>query len=539
MALATVSACLSACFSTAGLSGGALFDAAASLPSVDAAPNGPDAVELSPASDARDAPASDGRRDANEGLDARHDAALDLAPATDIRRDTGGEVAPATDAEASATVVVSPSQVLATVGQDFVGLSYEKSHLATGLFNGGNANLVGLFGRVGASLLRIGGNSVDHTSWTPGGAGQTSGTVSRPDVDALAAFLRAASWQALYGLNYATSTPAQAADEAAYVATSLGDRLYGFEIGNEPDEYSSNSDEATTFGYADFLTGWESYAAAITTAVPGAVLTGPAAAGNYATWTVPFASAEAARIALLTQHWYRANGEAATSTIDLLLSPIPSLLTEIDALVMATSAAKIAGGIRFAETNSFYNGGAPGISDAFGSALWVLDYAFTQAEHGSAGINLHSGGEGTGYTPIADSGSSVVEARPEYYGVAMFALATPGQVVQTQVDLPDQPSSPLRAHAVLADDGTTRIVLIDVDRTLALDVTVELARLATSAQAISLRGPSLDATSGVTLGGTSIAVDGSATPLATSLPVSGSTVVVDLSPASAVLLEVR
>ena len=169
----------------------------------------------------------------------------------------------------------------------------------------------------------------------------------------------------------------------------------------------------------------------------------------------------------------------------------------------------------------------------------MLDYAFTQAEHGSAGINLHSGGDGTGYTPIADSGSRVVEARPEYYGVAMFALATPGQVVQTRVDLPDQPSSPLRAHAVLAADGTTRIVLIDTDRTLALDVTVELGRLATSAQAIYLRGPSLDATAGVTLGGVSIAVDGSATPLATSLPVSGSTVVVDLSPASAVLLEVR
>jgi hypothetical protein len=43
-----------------------------------------------------------------------------------------------------------------------------------------NTNLIGLLNALGGGVLRIGANSVDETTWTPDGTGQTSGQVA-PD----------------------------------------------------------------------------------------------------------------------------------------------------------------------------------------------------------------------------------------------------------------------------------------------------------------------------------------------------------------------
>ena len=56
-----------------------------------------------------------------------------------------------------------------TSGPAFAGLSYEKSSLTEPLFTAANTNLIGLFQRLGPSVLRIGGNSVDKNAWTPTG----------------------------------------------------------------------------------------------------------------------------------------------------------------------------------------------------------------------------------------------------------------------------------------------------------------------------------------------------------------------------------
>ena len=88
------------------------------------------------------------------------------------------------------------------IGSAFAGLSYEKSTLYENpyLFTGSNSDLIGLFQRLGPSVLRIGGNSVDRNVWTPAGAGQTAGQIAPSDVNALAAFVKAAGWQCLYGI---------------------------------------------------------------------------------------------------------------------------------------------------------------------------------------------------------------------------------------------------------------------------------------------------------------------------------------------------
>jgi hypothetical protein len=138
----------------------------------------------------------------------------------------------------SASITVS-SNTAGVICPRFAGLSYDKLSMTLPRFTLENAELIGMFRTLGRSLLRIGGNSVDLMHWTPDGAGQTSGQIAPSDIDALAAFLDATGWTALYSVNLATSTPAAAAAEAAYAAKSLGSSLYGIEFGNEPNQYGA------------------------------------------------------------------------------------------------------------------------------------------------------------------------------------------------------------------------------------------------------------------------------------------------------------
>ena len=404
-----------------------------------------------------------------------------------------------------ATVSVASTQT-GNMPEQFVGLSYEKSKLSQPLFSGSNANLIGLFKRLGNGVLRIGGNSVDETSWAPNGPGQTSGQTAPSDVDALAAFISAVGWPVLYGVNLAQSTPAVAAAEVAYAAKALGPSLLGIEIGNEPDLYAGHY-FPSTWTFSDYLALWQSFRAAILAETPGVPLTGPVTADDV-TWFTSFAQAEAKAVVLLSMHYYRANGQSSSSTIQLLLSyPDTTLQKELMSLLAASQAAEVP--YRMAETNSFYNGGAPNVSDSYASALWVIDHLFTIAQGGSVGVNLHGGGDSDGYTPIADSDGVVLEARPEYYGALLCALAGRGALLATTIT-----AGSLNTSAYTVQNSPTQLSLIinNKDAMQNLQFTVTCPGLVESATLQLLAGPSLSATSGVTIQGSSVNPDGSFAP---------------------------
>jgi hypothetical protein len=406
----------------------------------------------------------------------------------------------------AASVSVSGAQA-GNMPQRFVGLSYEKSKLSQPLFTGENANLISLFKRLGNGVLRIGGNSVDETNWSPNGAGLTSGQTAPSDINSLAAFLPATGWPVLYGVNLAQSTPAVAAAEVAYTAKTLGSNLLGIEIGNEPDLYAGHY-FPSTWTYSDYFALWQSFASAILAQTPGVPLTGPVTAFN-STWFTSFAQAEGNDIVLLSMHYYRANGQSPSSTIPLLLS-YPDTNMEKD-LVPLKAAAQAAGvPFRMAETNSFYNGGAPNISDSYASALWVIDHLFTIAQGGSVGVNLHGGGDGEGYTPIADNNGFIVEARPEFYGVLLCALAGQGSLLATTINAGSLNTS---AYTVQNSPSQLSLILSNKDDTQNLQFTVTCPSGVQSASLQLLTGPSLSATSGVTIQGSPVNAGGSFAPL--------------------------
>lgn len=418
----------------------------------------------------------------------------------------------------------------------FVGLSYEKDKLGQPMFTAENGALLRLCRLLGPGVLRIGANAVDRSVWL--GAIPGLMPIQPLMVDALAAFAKQTGWQVIYGINLANNTTALAAAEAAHAARVLGDQLLAFEVGNEPDLYAHNGYRPTSWRYDDFLSEWRAMAEAITAAAPSARLAGPAAASFATGFARPFARDAAAQISLLTQHYYRADGRDPRSTLDLLLRDDPPLAGELRHISQAVRDSNLPLGWRMAECNSFFNGGAPHISNAYGTALWVIDFMFQCALNGCNGVNLHGGGHGPGYTPIADDNGGVVEVRPVYYGLLLFALGAQGTSVRGIVE--GSPHLRLSAYGTLREDGGVNVVMINTEAEAAVDAQLTLGQSASTLEPFWLTGAALAATSGQTLNDAIVSADGSWSPQAqTMVPVTAQTTLIHMPPASAVLLRSR
>jgi len=399
-----------------------------------------------------------------------------------------------------------------SIGPAFAGLSYEKASLQWSFFGPSNVVGISLFQGLGTSVLRLGGSSVDQSVWTPNGAGRTYLQVAPSDVASLAAFIKATGWKCLYGINLGgaatgATTPALAAAEVAYAVEQFGSSLLGIEIGNEPDAYGYPGNFfAGNWSLADYLVLWGQFRSAILATNPGVAITGPAASYNVSSWTIPFGQAVGPEITLLTQHYYRASGQAPTSTAELLITPDTALVAELS--VLQAGAKSIGVPYRMAECNSFYAGGASGISNSYASSLWVIDFLFNCAQAGSVGTNLHGGGNSAGYTPIADWNGVVQDARPEYYGILFFTLAGPGTLYATQLSAG---SLNVTAYAVVAPTGDFNLVIVNKDLIQNLQLTIQLPQSANSASLVEMtqlsagaEGPDLTAIQGVTIQGASV-----------------------------------
>ncbi|HTP60134.1 MAG TPA: heparinase [Spirochaetia bacterium] len=402
-------------------------------------------------------------------------------------------------------VVTESRKPQAEIAPDFIGFSYEKSSLSSPLFDAKNAGLVSLFRRLGPGVLRIGGNSVDRTLWDPTGPGLLKGMAAPADISRLARFLRAAGWRIIYGLNLGTAAPAAAAEEAAAARAAFGALLVAFEIGNEPDLYHSNGLRPQDYSYEDFLREWKTDARIVSQRSPDATFAGPVTASDLRRYAVPFSRDAQGLLSLLTQHYYRANGKLPTSTIRLLLSPDSQLSGMLGELALAARSENLVLGFRLDEANSFFNGGAPHVSDTFASALWAIDFLFQCASAGATGVNFHGGGESPGYTPIADNGTSVREVRPLYYGMLIFSMAARGSMAGAAVNGGADDS--ISAWAVSGRDHSLRLILMDSGASVT-PIEIRVPSPYRSASLLRLTSASLGAEQGTLLGGAPIGPDG-------------------------------
>ncbi len=400
-------------------------------------------------------------------------------------------------------------QCLGTMPAEFIGLGYEISSVATsGLLSASNRTYVALVRQLGArGVIRIGGNTSDYSAfWTRATAvsAPKETVINARSLRDLAGFLRATGWSLIWGLNLGGGSIEQAVEEARAVASTAGDRLLAFEIGNEPDLFLHEG-HRRQYSYENYLAEFRRCKAAIRAVLPSAAFAGPDAA--VATdWVTQFAADEGHDLRLLTHHYY-CEGQSPRSTTDKLLRPDPKLAAMLDRMQAANRAAEVP--YRICETNSFSGGGRPNVSDTFAAALWALDYLCVLAWHGADGVNMETGVNQLGfissYSPIADDEHGHYTAAPEYYGMLAFAEGCRGERVAAVYD---PGAINLTAYATV--DATSAATAVIINKDVSADAQVRIAADSKTggARVMRLTGPALNSKADVKLGDAAVATDG-------------------------------
>ena len=467
------------------------------------------------------------------------------------------------EARGDVVVTVDVTHPGATLPTDFLGLSFEASVLGSDLFDPARSNLSALLGDLGTGRLRFGGNSVDRvTAWTAGPATPlppwAHSRVTAADLARLGALAAATGWKVDLGLTLGHPDPATAVDETAAAARLIGTGLGTVQVGNEPDLLGN---VWTGYSEAGYRAEVATYRASIAAAAPGTAVSGPDTASPAR--LASYAADQGAAVAFLTQHFYpltRCDGRRPT--IDQLLSS-STLGTEVRLAGTAVAAGRTLGlPVRLDETNSASCGGQDGVSNTLASAFWVIEYLVTVAQHGISGVGIQGGlaacrgytpicvpgatgpatGTAPGIDPVADASLGAAPSRdgrlaaqPEFYGLLLVRELEGGQWLPSTTNRP----TPAWLAAVQMPAGAVRVVIVNPSPSAAADFTVRVPVQHGRASAQWLTGPSLGATSGVSLGSAQVGVDGTWTPLApTALSDSAAGVHVHVPPATAALLTI-
>ncbi len=313
-------------------------------------------------------------------------------------------------AEAKLTLGPATGQ---TVAADFIGLSYENLQLEDpSFFSASNRGLVEQFRNISPrGVLRLGGNTSEFAWW------QAKPTDKAPDrnlvlkdgsrpasymfaitpetIRQLDSFLRATGWTCIYGLNLGYGNPELAAEEARFVAQTLGPRLQYFQVGNEVDRFIIYKlREPAEWNPKTYMAEWLAIARAVQRAVPTAKFGLPDVASDM-TWVTGIAELwpdvkDKPNVTTLSHHHYWGGPPSnPQANVQRLMKPNGSVARQGTAV--RDAATKMNVGYRMTEGNTVFRGGKPGLSDAFASALWSANYFFDLMTMGYSGVNLHGG----------------------------------------------------------------------------------------------------------------------------------------------------
>ncbi len=411
------------------------------------------------------------------------------------------------------------------VPADFMGLSFEVRSLPTIATYAGKGDFATLLRSLGPGVMRFGGISADEqAAWVPAGARKpawANTAVDEQDLAGIAALAKETRWKVLLTVNLGHYEPQAAAQEAAVAHAQLGSDLAGIEIGNEPDLFPRKHLRPPGTGVRAYLPQAAIYRAAIEAAVPGVPIAGPdpSTGAQGLTWVRD--EATTIRPQLLTDHYYPLSSCGGHPTISELLSPgVRRKESEMLAKMLAL-AHTYTTPLRMDETNDISCEGQPGVSNAFASALWALDYTTRAMTAGVAGMNFHDLiDQPRTYSALAAHSEGALNAgelqpAPQWYAL----LAAHTLVGSRPLPTGTAGTAPgeLSASALAAPDGKVSIVLVDYDPpgSAPLAVRLRVPRALAGGSILRLTAPSPAATTGTRLGSHAVAADGAwATPSA-------------------------
>ncbi|KAJ7649886.1 hypothetical protein FB45DRAFT_778805, partial [Roridomyces roridus] len=234
----------------------------------------------------------------------------------------------------------------------------------------------------------------------------------------------------------------------------LGDRLLGFQVGNEPDQYGIHGLRPPTYNVSNYTTDFGIVDAGLRAdkkvPVVNKKLIGPSTSGDWKLediWNTGFLDLYNNSLAALSVEYYPENNCAAVLHLgNTTINPQDIFNTYLNHTSAQSIVKKYLNSTMIAqsyglpflmfETNSASCGGFSGISDSFGSALWALDYGLQLAYSNFTNALLHVGGQSVYYNPFTPPPANQSTFHswtvgPVYYS-AMFVAETFGKSNQSQ-----------------------------------------------------------------------------------------------------------
>ncbi|GAA94113.1 glycoside hydrolase family 79 protein [Mixia osmundae IAM 14324] len=286
------------------------------------------------------------------------------------------------------------------------------------------------------TVIRIGGNSQDQAEYRPAqpvpiitnGTAQSSSSLQTPYLtmgpslfDTMLNMTQLVQTQWIFGLNFAD--PANTTNPtiiATALEASLGDNLLAFQVGNEPDLYSQNGKRPVNYTIPEYIVDFgEEIELLNGTTAPTTItqvnkFTGPSVCCD---WTMTdilangyLAAYSTSLASVSVQHYPDNNCVAVGKSEGTAVVPqnvlqnylnhtgATYLLDQYNTVVPVVQA--LSKPFHMLETNTASCGGFPGISDAFASALWAVDYALQMATRNFTLALFHVGGSAVVYNPF-------------------------------------------------------------------------------------------------------------------------------------------
>jgi hypothetical protein len=413
------------------------------------------------------------------------------------------------------------------IPEDFIGLSYEAKDLPMVASMAERGNFVSLLQSLGKGVLRFGGMTGDsQVAW------ENSPTTQRPawatteltpdDLYRLKPLTQKTGWKVLLAVNLAHYDPVAAADEARVAKAALGPDLKAIAIGNEPTAFAAEHLVKGKYPFSRYLNEIRTYRRAIEASAPGVPIVGPdneppASNRRNQAWTRGIA--QHARPELLTGHLYGASScSSAPPTAATILTPKVHHEEQTALNQLAKTSRDYGIPAWLDETNNISCGGQAGVSDTYATALWATDLLTRTLKPPFTGAVFHGFlQKPESYSPIAALSSAELDqgnltARPEWYSLLLAH--------QVEGDRPLPVTMSPAGHNVSVWAGQTpegglQLLVDNEEGKSARPVQIDLKDLPSNKPTSILRltGPSLMATSGVELGNSIVASDGSWQPV--------------------------
>lgn len=351
--------------------------------------------------------------------------------------------------------------------------------------------------------LRVGGNSQDQYIFV---VNQTQQQVNIPITSGSPRLIYIGpSWykslanlpgsKFIYGFNLAandTYNPQSRASllaSARYACQALQNGSFAYwELGNEPDLYRNSSGVArrpATWSNEDYVSEWLNGTRAIKPVIQQYC---PSLGGSasYKFYAPSFAAASGQRLDLvgvlrdgldadgtvgvISMHNYISGATSPGVTLQKTLMNHTSTVNSLDKHLIVKRNISLLNSSLYppdtpyilGETNSLYNGGASGLSDVFGAALWSVDFSLYAAANNISRVHFHQGGS----APYASWRGSALNVshrvvKPPYYGNLATAAFIGNGSTPSIVNIPL--SSQLEsAYAAYMNGSLARMMIISM-----------------------------------------------------------------------------